>query len=263
MTIDAKSEATLPPSEDRWEPQRLIRDHVGLAVAGGLAVLIALRVLVEARFDPVTAKDILASSATSAIPTTVILAVLPQALFLFLINRLLRLVQGRRGTVDWINSLTVFIVSAIFVPPGLLVIALITMAVYAIVMHFIRQWWNGLSTEERERRTGQGQPLPYERLWAVGPTLVGIAVFSAGPWLPTEVVRVNSEETVGYVLGERQGWVRVLRDTDRSVIQFKAADIQGRFVCDDSEGFGWFTETLVSLNSDRSPDYPECDDYGD
>jgi hypothetical protein len=53
------------------------------------------------------------------------------------------------------------------------------------------------------------------------------------PWLPTEVITFKSgQQVVGYTLSDTPGWLVVLKNDDRQVEFYPAADVTGRTICE-------------------------------
>lgn len=94
--------------------------------------------------------------------------------------------------------------------------------------------------------------------------LLGMLLLSTEPWVPAEDITLEGNRTItAYVVGAGDGWVHMLRATDRSVITTGVVDIEDRQVCDPQEPAAWLparsrTPLLWLALGSPDPGYPSC-----
>jgi len=92
----------------------------------------------------------------------------------------------------------------------------------------------------------------------MGTTLVGDAVRSR-PWLPPEVLSVaNGPKVLGYVLSDSGNWVKVLNESDRSIVRIAQTEVTERRTCRIGRARRETTLWEIVTHKAPSPKYPEC-----
>lgn len=202
--------------------QRIARSwdkHLGLIVGGATSVMVALKLLAVANWNPTTAFGILSASGTANVLTGTILAVLPLLYayaFLFFFPLVRRKMQSRtpveRSAAGMLGMWPVLIL--IFITPAyLLAVILVMLALMAVIPRIIRAFQKRRKTRKDLQRTAtQERPSRFE---GASVALSGVVMLSylslATPWMPAEIVEIDGAgRQTGYVLNESDGKAVVL-----------------------------------------------------
>jgi hypothetical protein len=236
-----------------------IKQNPTLTIAGASAALASLKILNEAHFDVTTAQEILRTSGTGSILLGASLSLLT-LLGVGLGSMILLVAWIRSGEpLMWasVTAVVLFLIG-VFVLPFFLVGYIVAAAVLYWVFH-------RRSTRRADRQAGAAESKRAALIFSLttlGAIYLIYAVIAGTPfWLPKEVVQLeNDERYVGYVLGQREGWTRILLSEDRSILQVRESDIEDRFNCEDQPD-GWRERFRQWRPFDTGADYPDCDDY--
>jgi hypothetical protein len=255
-----------------------------------LALLILVRILVIARFDPVTAQAIISASGTADVLAGTLLALLPYimggvAMALAMAAGLMIVERRRRSAVLLVESAagSVALLTLAISPWPIAVPYLIAAGLVAVNLVLL------------ERESG---PKPSEQPWDDAIAVVTItalyvlialsaAIFSFIPWQPEErltiedpsllgvQVQLDGDEAVigGYVLKADDREMVILTERERQVLRLPVAQIVARQACKHVyEDWGWIPipedwarflrdatsmAELLSRGESRAH-YPEC-----
>jgi hypothetical protein len=240
-----------PPHEAA--PRSFLLQHLGLlapAVALGFFAASLMRV---ARGNTVTALAILQAQSGVDLALAIALRLLPIVLFTLAAIAVWAVRSGRFQNRDeplWILMLLV----TLLVPVGqllsmLLIILLATTP--TIRWHYRRRKGKEVRNEAPFRKSGH-----FDGIIAV---LLVIFLLPDTMWLPPEALTLNDDQSlVGYVLAESDAELRVLRESDRTVLAVDRVDVHDRQLCE-LRSLGWQGKSLFGLILDRNDaNYARC-----
>jgi hypothetical protein len=210
-----------------------LRGHAALLTLLASAALTAARLLSISRFDVNTAATILQVSGTGVAVAGTALTLLPFALVLlacvlavvvFIDPGLIDLTPERAQVALWVSVGATLCLTA-----GLLfVVALLFVAGAALVGRYLRRHQLGTDIRGELRRS---------RLLKVQATLLFTAVILTPivlqrPWLPEQaIVLRDGRVTVGYLLGDDDGSLAIMRDADRTITFVDPEQVVARYIC--------------------------------
>lgn len=237
------------------EPRRI--QHVGLIISGVLTIFLLFKILAVAGWNPNTAMGIVAASGTTNVLISAAFTILPTMYGFLVIAALPRINERvelrKRNSTEraafrmletWPFTILMFIV------PFYLVFGILLLLGLEIASKTIAR-----------RRSPKKAPRPEDGIGRFEANSVAVAaavwlVFTglASPWLPTEIVRTNSEQSmVGYVLSSDGGTTVVLLDRPRRLERFDTAGLMLQYCEKPSQ---WVLRPPVQLFS--NPAYPPC-----
>ena len=247
---------------ENHEPREAVRfnwqSHVGLIVGAATATLVCIKILAVANWDMNTALGVLAANGTANVLTGSLLAVLPVLAAVFAVGVAPMIEQNlsRRTPVEraavrlaevWPGLLLIFIA-----PTILLFLVVLWWIVIAVVR--LRRKGKKRNRATKDSKAGGAPPSRFESL-SVGLASVFILVFSSlmTPWLPSEVVSLEGEETTAYVLNVDQNRATVLFAGDRSLAQVDANAVSGQYC---ARSGSWLNSPFILVFKDER--YPNC-----
>ncbi|MDP1820360.1 MAG: hypothetical protein Q8K58_10800 [Acidimicrobiales bacterium] len=226
------------------ELRSIVSQHVGILVSASLATAAAIRLFRIAHGDVTTALAVLQRSDTSTVLVGLLVDLVPVVTPAIGLTLLLAIPPSESASawkkVGGYGVLGLLIFS--LVPLNLLLIAVGLTGAFAVIPA-VRRW-----LFRDHSLSGVG---------AVGGiALVLVVVVPDDPWLPAEIVRIDSAETAAYVLDD-EGTVSVLRDRDRKVIFLPSSSLDDRRLCS-ATGSEWPSLLTLVAGFERSADYPDC-----
>lgn len=239
------------------------KEHVGLVVALAGVMLVSLRLLAVAAFDPSSALAVLQSLGTSDVAVGTVLTVLPVLPHIALVALTFGIPAKQR---PWREALRLWLLGAF---PA---VAMLFSPVPEVLTGFFLGLWAVTPVVSIALRDPAGASRPETPEGALKwlmrgafriATVYVVAQFAAGVivdrqmWLPVESVAVGGTTHVGYVLSADDRTTVLLRDSDRAVLHLARAE--SRTLCLPANRLsvrpiaarlGWVPR--------KGPEYPRC-----
>jgi hypothetical protein len=236
---------------------RLLRhllDHLGIVLAIGASMLVALRISIIANLNPVTALAILQNLGVANVLVGTLLSVYPLIVGLAFVVAAIYAIRRKSAVAGWVAyGLAVL---SFFVVPWNMFVPLSILAVFKALRERSRRprksGGDALPGRTRQRlhRWGDALAVWFVVTWSV------ISLFAIQPWLAPEVVEtVEGDTYVAYVLRDGSDGAALLRQRARHVIYLEDG-LERREICQGlTSGFDERSlyETLVNLER-----YPKC-----
>lgn len=230
------------------------REHIGLIFSVSLFVVVTLRVLGSADWDPTVALAIVQSGGAANVALASGLSSAPalvSLLFAYLAGRFcLDILTRRVDTWRWAP-----VIYGLFFVPFLVPAVYLIGAAILIALTFATRW--GL--ERRHNQPGAGVQHPYSaaerRAWLVAVLGGQLLIASMTPWLPSESLTVSdSKPFVGYVVSDDGDTTTILRKEGSPKIERVDADAVNRSYCE--EVTFWIWKPLTSMGRSTLEDCP-------
>lgn len=227
----------------RWER------HLGLIAGGATSILISLKLLAVANWNPTTAFGILSANGTANVLTGALLAALPLVysygfILFFPFPRVkMKSLSPSHRQVVWTLVLIAATILFLVTPSYLTVTIILTLSVLNLIpwgKHTFRRRRATAKDHQRADEDEHSGPLhdPERqegsrpvRNAAVVLTFVVFTAFSLGtPWFPSEIVDIDGVgQQAGYVLNTNDGKSVVLLARDRKLRQVDADKLSGQY----------------------------------
>lgn len=247
----------------------LAREHLGLALSLLVGLAVTVKLFVVAHGDAVTVSTIVASQGLTGLLGSALVVGLPLFCIVFLWACLISLMEAVREG-DSVRGpaigFSIAVILGIAVVPVAAFAALLGLGIVYLLMSLAVRAW-------RTHRVRAGRPLNWWlkniprndslRGFIALAALLGAAavVFSDTPWMPREAIRtVGGAREVGYVLGEGDVSVTLLRQTDRRVLRLPTGSVAEREICRAVGPTDLARRSLLAtLVWGRDNSYPSCD----
>lgn len=227
-----------------------MKDHPALVAALGTAMLVAARLLAISRFDVNTAAAILqvagtgtavAGTALTLLPFVLVGATLVSAVNLFVDPDVLGLRSG--------STLTFALAFAATLSLTAWPLSLVTAVAVVVLAVLGRRRTRGNAPQPRLKELIRGSRLLSAEAIVIAVILFLLPIVLQRPWLPSQVVTVKEGRSiVGYVLGQKDGSVVVMRDEDRTVVYLDADEVTGTRICSGAVRPGRIVQDVPQIN---------------
>lgn len=240
---------------------KILAKHPGPALGAATSVLICLKILAVARWDPTTAFGILSKGGTTNVLTGTALATIPLLygyIYIFTAPRMERAIQDRtpversaaRLVTTWPTILLVVIV-----PAGILAVTVVPL----MLLPALRRVFSWLKSKKPTQKNSskKRESTKVSAFESTSLALYGIATLSywslITPWFPAEIVNINGTEATAYVISEDGESTVILSGKDRSLQKVDPSALTGKY-CQFTPR--WIHAPLPVLIS--SPRYQPC-----
>lgn len=232
------------------------QEHVGLVVSAALSIFVVLKVSAVARWNPVSARGILAENGTADVLIGSTLTSLPMLVLLFVVVVLPRLearleldrrIEIERSAASLVKILPTLLLMFV-VPVYLLVVLSLVVVVVPVGLRLVFSKLKVRSrVEDRMSRFEADAVLVAAVLWALWGAL-------PVPWLPPESIEVGGRPAVtGYVLAQEGQDIVILMDDSRLLQRLDSRTVERAFCDTDTV---WYQKTLLRFLD--QPDYSAC-----
>ena len=274
-------EATPTPNERGLSVLRRIKEwleaHRWVLVVA-VPFLVIVKVLRVAEGDMGTAQVIVAAQGVAGLTPLVLLSLLPGAVvvaFVLAVRVAGDITEAKNWKLLWIPELAILSVTAYlslqFMRPLLFtnaaVLSLFLASFIFIYNRIQRKWRQKRKRPVSDEIGSHGWPeiVVLTALAAIAGALIS-AVCLASMWAPAERITLKGDASpvVGYVLSEDVNRAVILREADRTTVEYRSAEIEERQRCELTERqvqqqYSELAADLISRFLDRSSsDYPDC-----
>ena len=272
--------------------------HLGALVFGaGSTVLVALRLISVARFNPETAYGILQASGTGNVIIGTVISLIPSIAIIVALSLILVRVLSRSPKTDpraefarWmlvfllalIGLLTIPFKYVVYVGPGILVFLGFIVAILIIKIRAKRKGPASKTGETDSSKTGEtdssktGETDSWlQRDW--GWTGTAFAIFSAllialtvmfgvvfsPPWMPAERLTLNNNQTVrGYVLAQTSDGLTFMQANSRKITHYNPGVVIDQAFCTNAPATDlpiiYYIKFITRLDLGKLGKYDHC-----
>jgi hypothetical protein len=214
--------------------------HIGALIFGAAStILVALRLLSVARFNPETAYGILQASGTTTVLIGTVISLIPSIAIIaascLVLRQIFRGIRESSPAREDNPALEFTIWGSIFI---LALIALLTTPLRyaiagAIVVAFLLVVWIFRKQIDRGRNGPVGGVMAIASACLVA-LLLMFGVVLSPPWMPAERLSFNNARQVtGYILAQTSSGVTVMQIKSREILYYGPNALTGQSMCSD------------------------------
>ncbi|MEX0826234.1 MAG: hypothetical protein WD184_05735 [Acidimicrobiia bacterium] len=203
---------------------RLVRDHPALVGTTVVFAVVVLKVLAVAEFQPGVASAILGYSDTVVVVLGVLTFTVPLMAAFAFVRYMARPLPKDQPARAWELAPAPFYGAAFFYT-----------ATVPMLVGLVVGWLSGFAIGRWRRsrdRAGRGSTASITALSIMLFFLAVLVVFGDAMWLSAERIdTADGEHVVGYVLDQGEGWITILIDETRLIVQIRSDDVEARRPC--------------------------------
>jgi hypothetical protein len=238
LTTAAGQTATATPAPDRTVlPDWVTKLKIGTLTAGAVStVLVALRLLSVAKFNPETAYGILQSSGTSDILIGTVMSVLPSVAIIagscLVLARIFLVPNHLKPPAEFAAWASIAILAGItlLTIPVRYGIAVVLCAIAILIV-----WRNKAKIDMNAPLAGKAGRFITRGVAFIFATILIIGIAATPPWMPEEHLTFNGATSpvavTGYVLTETADGMIILQAKPRRIRYFAPHTLKSRFMC--------------------------------
>jgi len=228
----------LQPAEDRHLKWEISLGALAVGVAS--TVLVALRLLSVADFNPATAYGIVQSSGTANVIIGTVISLIPSIAIIAASGLIVYLVFYPHDKLSAAAELAVWTSMSMLVLIALLTIALrylIAIGLWVLFILFLLIFRKKIKDALKLDKEAKDAPVIRNAARGFGLIIAVTVIFGivlSPPWMPSEyLVFKNGQSVTGYVLSETQTGMAVLQASPREILYYgdPRSSLQEEYVC--------------------------------